>query len=116
MALIFCRHQLCPPPGLPTWSSCLKIRQADGKELMKCSGGCQGLARYCCREHQKAHWGRHKVRLCEQVNRQPHVSPEGPTFLHPARPQSFVYFEKRYFAREPADMPRPSRPWTPPNS
>ena len=42
--------------------------QADGKELMKCNGGCQGLARYCSREHQKAHWERHKM-FCQRAGR-----------------------------------------------
>lgn len=34
--------------------------QVDGSTLMLCSGY-QGLARYCCVEHQKAHWARHKA-------------------------------------------------------
>ena len=29
--------------------------------LYECSGGCQGLEVYCCRQHQKEHWGHHKL-------------------------------------------------------
>ena len=40
----------------------------DGKELKRCKGGCQGLARYCCPSHQKAHWERHKF-FCQRAGR-----------------------------------------------
>jgi hypothetical protein len=35
------------------------------KPLMACTGGCGGLAQYCCREHQRAHWPRHKA-FCQR--------------------------------------------------
>jgi hypothetical protein len=31
------------------------------RELLACSGGCGGLARYCCVEHQAQHWEVHKL-------------------------------------------------------
>ena len=39
---------------------CRKTNRDIGKELQKCGGGCGGLEYYCCREHQKKHWGYHK--------------------------------------------------------
>jgi hypothetical protein len=49
-------HMTCGLPGC-------RLSQADGRlmgGLLICKGGCGGLARYCCREHQLEHWGRHK--------------------------------------------------------
>lgn len=31
-----------------------------GEPLNRCAGGCKGLARYCCKEHQREHWPVHK--------------------------------------------------------
>jgi hypothetical protein len=42
-------------------ASCRKLEGVRGGELMRCSGGCGGLEHYCCKEHQKEHWGVHKV-------------------------------------------------------
>jgi hypothetical protein len=44
--------------------SCRKLEAVRGGELMRCSGGCGGLEHYCCKEHQKEHWGLHK-RFCK---------------------------------------------------
>lgn len=33
---------------------------AHGNALMRCGGGCGGLAHYCSKEHQRAHWKEHK--------------------------------------------------------
>ena len=30
------------------------------KPLLACAGGCDGLARYCCKNHQRSHWAQHK--------------------------------------------------------
>jgi hypothetical protein len=35
--------------------------QPDGRPLLRCSGGCQGLARYCGAAHQKRDWASHKT-------------------------------------------------------
>lgn len=46
----------CALPG------CDRVTAADGSSLLKiCNGGCGGLARYCCVEHQKEHWKSHKI-------------------------------------------------------
>ena len=42
---------------------CTRSSAADGGDLKICSGGCGGLARYCCGEHQREHWRQHK-RFC----------------------------------------------------
>ena len=39
---------------------CGRAATPDGEPLMLCSGRCSGLARYCCGEHQRAHWSQHK--------------------------------------------------------
>lgn len=49
----------CALPG------CSRARCADGATLWRCNGGCNGLARYCSREHQQAHW-RHHRRFCKR--------------------------------------------------
>jgi len=41
--------------------SCRAQKCTDGKLLKKCSGGCRGIAAYCCPEHQKEHWKVHKL-------------------------------------------------------
>lgn len=40
---------------------------ADGEErpLKLCTGGCNGLARYCSVDHQREHWPKHKE-LCKR--------------------------------------------------
>ena len=52
--------------------SCRKTNRDIGKELQKCGGGCGGLEYYCCREHQKKHWGYHKnfCKSCTNDNEQ----------------------------------------------
>ena len=47
-------HMTCAQCG------CTRSTATGGGELMICSGGCGGLARYCCAEHQRAHWAQHK--------------------------------------------------------
>ena len=42
-------------------SSCRATRCENGEPLLRCSGGCSGLSRYCCKEHQKEHWRQHKA-------------------------------------------------------
>lgn len=44
----------CALPG------CGAAACGDGRPLLRGSGGCQGLARYCCEEHQRVHWKDHK--------------------------------------------------------
>ena len=31
------------------------------RDLKRCGGGCSGMEQYCCKEHQRAHWKRHKA-------------------------------------------------------
>jgi hypothetical protein len=38
-----------------------RVSATTGGELKRCSGGCGGLARYCCVEHQSEHWAQHKT-------------------------------------------------------
>jgi len=42
------------------WSSCNRTSCDDGESLLRCAGGCGGLARYCSKEHQTKHWAQHK--------------------------------------------------------
>jgi len=62
LALLVSPDLLDPHPPLPS-------PQSDDKELMKCNGGCQGLARYCSKEHQKAHWGTTHKSFCQRAGR-----------------------------------------------
>lgn len=39
---------------------CAYCNANDGDKLMRCAGGCGGLAQYWCKEHQRAHWKEHK--------------------------------------------------------
>ena len=39
---------------------CHKTEKEVGHNLLSCAGGCQGLEQYCCREHQKQDWNKHK--------------------------------------------------------
>ena len=42
-------------------ATCRKTAQElDLPELLRCSGGCEELQQYCCREHQLADWKAHK--------------------------------------------------------
>eukprot|EP00978_Attheya_sp_CCMP212_P000150 scaffold285_cov58-Attheya_sp.AAC.3 len=45
-------------------SSCSRDMNVSGGDLYACSGGCDGLARYCCPQHQREHWAQHK-RFCK---------------------------------------------------
>jgi len=45
----------CALPG------CSNTAMGDDRPLRLCSGGCRGLARYCCSEHQHQHWPQHKA-------------------------------------------------------
>lgn len=38
----------------------------DGTELLRCTGGCKGIAVYCCREHQKLDWQHHRL-FCKRA-------------------------------------------------
>jgi hypothetical protein len=49
------RHMACSS------LECFRTLREDGRPLLRCGGDCGGLARYCCAEHQKAHWPVHKV-------------------------------------------------------
>jgi hypothetical protein len=37
----------------------------DGQRLWACGGACNGLARYCSKEHQREHWPQHR-RFCKR--------------------------------------------------
>ena len=39
---------------------CHKTEREVGHNLLSCAGGCQGLEQYCCKEHQKKDWKKHK--------------------------------------------------------
>ena len=39
---------------------CQKTEQEVGHDLLSCLGGCCGLEQYCCKEHQKSDWKKHK--------------------------------------------------------
>jgi hypothetical protein len=42
-------------------ATCRKTAQElNLRELLRCSGGCEELQQYCCREHQLADWKAHK--------------------------------------------------------
>lgn len=47
--------QCCSLPGCTR-----KKRGEESEPLLLCSGGCKGLARYCCKEHQVQDWKMHK--------------------------------------------------------
>ena len=49
--------------GLP---SCQMPRNAEGDDLMRCTGGCCGVEHYCCKIHQVEDWPRHK-KFCQAV-------------------------------------------------
>jgi hypothetical protein len=53
-------HSTCGQPG------CRRSQAEGGGKLLICQGGCGGLTRYCCREHQREHWGRHKG-FCQRL-------------------------------------------------
>ena len=54
-------HMRCALPG------CASAYEAGGGGRLKiCSGGCCGLARYCCAAHQAEHWEQHK-RFCKRL-------------------------------------------------
>lgn len=42
-------------------ASCHAKTTRDGGELLRCGGWCQGIAYYCCREHQNEAWPLHKT-------------------------------------------------------
>ena len=60
-------HMTCALRG------CMRTSAIDGGGLKRCNGGCGGLARYCCAEHQRAHWKQHKhfCRSQQQVTDDP---------------------------------------------
>jgi hypothetical protein len=58
---LYFQHQRC---GL---SSCRKTAEEAGGMLLRCSGGCEGLEQYCCREHQLAHWNAGHKKFCRRV-------------------------------------------------
>ena len=53
----------CALPG------CERTEAVNGDKLRSCSGGCFGLSRYCCDEHQKAHWKQHRA-FCKRQAQQ----------------------------------------------
>lgn len=55
-------HMTCGMPG------CMRTTTVGGGALKQCNGGCSGLVRYCCTEHQRAHWPQHK-RFCKNQQR-----------------------------------------------
>jgi len=53
--------------GLP---SCGRTTRSDGQgDLLFCSGGCQGMEMYCCREHHRQHWEDHHKHFCQKNRR-----------------------------------------------
>ena len=54
--------QCCSLPGCT-----MRRKRGEGDEpLMLCSGGCKGLARYCCEEHQKLDWKKGHRPFCKR--------------------------------------------------
>ena len=50
-------------------TSCRKSAlEAGVKDLLRCSGGCEGMEQYCCREHQVEDWPAHK-KFCKANKR-----------------------------------------------
>jgi hypothetical protein len=39
---------------------CHKTKDEVGAELFSCAGGCCGLEQYCCKQHQREDWKKHK--------------------------------------------------------
>ena len=57
--------QCCSLPGCTS----RRRRGGEGDEpLLLCTGGCQGLARYCCEEHQLEDWKCHKF-FCKRQDK-----------------------------------------------
>ncbi|KAL7411648.1 hypothetical protein BDY24DRAFT_395602 [Mrakia frigida] len=68
------QHYLSQLADMPWWrceaeaagvatGNCTKLK--DGEEMMAC-GKCKSI-RYCCREHQRAHWKKHKKSCWEPI-------------------------------------------------
>lgn len=61
---LYYAHRRC---GL---ASCRKTAVEAGGSLLHCSGGCEGLQQYCCREHQVADWKAGHKRFCRENGRE----------------------------------------------
>jgi len=80
------RHaQRCALPGCSATSARVDdsaAADARPRPLRICSGSCEGLARYCCPQHQKAHWRIHKRHCARRASPASH---RGPASFAPPR-------------------------------